>query len=252
MKLTFDRYDLEARVAPGLLVVLPGLQTVYALLPGTRDGLGFTVGGLMALVALLFVGRYARDHGKRAEKALIDAWGCWPTTQFLRHRDERFAAERKARWHAALGTIVGAPMPTADEEARDPHGADRRYATAVGVLIEARRGPEWGLLHGENRAYGFARNLYGMRRVAGGGAAASILAVLLVGAIAPERVGDHAYLAVVLATAVLIALATFMTPDAVRRSADAYAVALLRTLDAPPRAKGERAPARADDGTATS
>ena len=73
----------------------------------------------------------------------------------------------KRAYHAALQEL--APdfrLPDASAEARDPDAADGIYRAVIRRLIDLRRGPKYPLIHNDNIAYGFWRNLLGMKGVA--------------------------------------------------------------------------------------
>src|SRR5947208_9959356 len=55
-------------------------------------------------------------------------------------------------------------LPTSEEEAADPEGADQRYEACVRFLRNATRDRStFPLVFAENVNYGFRRNLWGMR-----------------------------------------------------------------------------------------
>jgi hypothetical protein len=95
------------------------------------------------------------------------------------------ASDRSTRaraYHAALQDL--APdfrLPDANAEAQDPDAADGIYRAVNRRLIDLRRGPKHPLIHNDNIAYGFWRNLLGMR------GAALVLAVCASAAIVVTR-----------------------------------------------------------------
>jgi hypothetical protein len=134
-------------------------------------------------------------------------------------------------------------MPSAAEEQHDPAHADAIYSSATKVLIESRRDESHSLLHKENAAYGFRRNLYGLR-----GAALCLAALLLAGTVGVFLLQHDDLIslrsivtglaaqklwttAVFLDLAYLAFYAFVVTPEFVFQSGADYAAALLRTLD---------------------
>ena len=88
----------------------------------------------------------------------------------------------KRPYHAALQDL--APdfrLPDASAEAQDPDAADGIYRAVIRRLIDLRRGPKYPLIHNDNIAYGFWRNLLGMK------GAALVLAVCALAAIVVTR-----------------------------------------------------------------
>ncbi len=89
----------------------------------------------------------------------------------------------KRAYHAALQEL--APdfrLPDASAEARDPDAADGIYRAVIRRLIDLRRGPKYPLIHNDNIAYGFWRNLLGMK------GAALVLAVCASASIVVTRI----------------------------------------------------------------
>jgi hypothetical protein len=162
----FDRYDLCARIAPGVMAVLPVAVAVVMHVPISLPGSGGHLALYAALAAGLawVLGTWARGRGRRAQERLVAKWGGMPTELLLRYGDPRIEAATKARYHAALQSM--APdhrMPTAAEEAADPAAALQVYRSAVRRLIESRREATDNLVLMENASYGFWRNLHGCR-----------------------------------------------------------------------------------------
>ena len=242
----FDSYGRTARLYPSLICFLPLLW--HLPLVGGSLALSLPEGVLAVAVGgavLYLVAAFARHKGKVAEQKLIVRWGTWPTTILLRHGDNRVDPITKARYHGELGRLANLVMPSAADEQRDPTRADAVYRSATKALIEARRDESHALLHKENAAYGFRRNLYGLRGVALG-----LAAVLLVGTVgmfllqrgAPLSLQSILHglaaekmwaVAAILDLAYLACYPRVVTPDFVFESGVDYATALLRTLHRP-------------------
>lgn len=170
-----DRYDLNARLKPALLAVLPifliaafWLPEVWTLL-GTLAGLAVTCG-----VALL-LSKIARYLGRGIEAKLAARIGPRTTVMSLRHTDTHIDPVTKARYHSAL-RASGHLVPTALEEANAPDIADAHYSGCASWLLEQTRNTgDFNLLFEENIDYGFRRNLLGLKPIA-----LAILALCLV------------------------------------------------------------------------
>jgi hypothetical protein len=246
----FDRYDWVARIFPAFLAMLPLLILAFVIYP---KGLSVNiVAGNTALAVLIFGVVYlfanvARFRGEKIEPRLLQRWGGWPTTIMLRHRDTTLDPNTKARYHAALHALsADMVMPTMEEEGSDPSAADNVYRSATRRLIEARRGAEYDLLHGENASYGFRRNMLGMRPIAI--SLALTLALLTVLAwlaqnysalprldTVIEALSKNWLLPVLVAVDLTCAIfwAFQITADFVLQAGRDYAEALFRTLDTP-------------------
>lgn len=259
----FDSYNRVARLYPAVIALAPLAWTAPAVIPSVS--LDLPRGGaalLFAVACLYLLASLARARGKVIEEKLLEAWGGWPTTLFLRHRDKTIDSITKGRYHSALSTLCGGlKLPTDQEELQTPEKADEIYRSATKRLIEARRDPKYKLLHAENASYGFRRNLLALRSFAVPIAAvsAALMVFLLTAAIDPmEAPSGGGYLKVLVeghsvlllaflsSTLYAVTLRMAITPDFVYRAAREYAEALLRTLDTqvtPPR-KPHKAPTK--------
>lgn len=265
----FDPYSRQARLFPGLLTLFPVILTAIAWFPrlvtsswgATLVTVGTSCGLLYGLSVL------SRSRGKKVEKRLLAEWGGWPTTIWLRHREEHLPPPVLARYHAFFAKNV--PLfvaPTAEQEKADPKAADGMYASAVKWLQERCRGKAFPLVEKENAEYGFRRNLRGLKPIGIAACLAalliSVLAIvwrydpiipaisslsmpLLLKALAPIK--PAAIGAVCVDLAALVAWFAVVRDDWVRDAGDQFARALLAccdTVDASRAAKPSAAPAK--------
>jgi hypothetical protein len=242
----FDNYGRTARLYPAVVVLLP--LTWHLPLLGSAISLSLPEGAVAAAIGcatLYLLAAVARHKGKQAEPRLLSLWGGWPTSILLRHRDGQLDPVTKSRYHAAIVKLSGLAMPSPAEEQVQPDQCEAMYRTATKFLLEARRGDAYGLVHKDNAAYGFRRNLFGLR-----GIALALGTIMLVSTaaiwtyqyngvltvrdvFAALKLGKAWLAAVVLDIVYLALFAFIVTPNFVRQSADDYATALLRTLDQP-------------------
>lgn len=159
-----DPYERKARVTPGLLIALPLLVPLVAIYGPKNAMLTAVLGVLGGCGAIFALANIARGQGKALEEKLVKQWGGLPTTILLRHRDDFFDRHTKERYHDAIRTKLGIPVPSAGEESADPEGADHAYMGAARRLRELTRG-DAKLLLKENIAYGFHRNMTAMKPV---------------------------------------------------------------------------------------
>jgi hypothetical protein len=165
----FDRYDIFARITPGLLApLIPGLCLTIAFPKIVTDNIYRTIGSGIIMLCLLYVfAGLARSRGRAEQQKLKVRWGAFPTEIVLRFRDNTIELPTKLAYHAALqGLAPDFQLPDAHAEERDPDGADGVYRAVVRRLIDLRRDPKYSLVHNDNIAYGFWRNLLGMRTLA--------------------------------------------------------------------------------------
>jgi len=175
----FDSYSRQARLFPGLLTLFPIILTAIAWFPRlVTSSWGATLVTLATSCGLLYgLSVLSRSRGKKVEKRLLGAWGGWPTTIWLRHRDDNLPPPVRARYHAFFARNV--PLfvtPTEQQEAADPKAADGMYASAVKWLQERCRGKAFPLVEKENAEYGFRRNLRGLKPI---GVTACLTALLI-------------------------------------------------------------------------
>lgn len=162
----FDAYGRQARLYPALLTLLPLAALVVAVFPVVlTSGIGGSLLAAAVSCGLIFLlADVSRTAGKRLEPKLLKLWGGWPTTLWLRHSSHLLPSATKARYHAFFSArIPGLTLPSQTEELNDPAKADDTYRSATQWLQEQCRGSEFPLVHKENAAYGFRRNLLGLK-----------------------------------------------------------------------------------------
>jgi hypothetical protein len=240
----FDAYNRVARVYPGIIAFAPLVwtATAFGLVPNLRSG---AIALLVVGCLLYFFASLARSLGKALEEKLIKAWGAWPTTLFLRHRNDHYDKVTKARYHGALVKLSKLAFPSAADEANDPNSADDIYRSATKKLIEARRGAQFKMLHHENASYGFRRNLLGLKPTALIiGALVAILTgtswcvslerpVTVTLAFAAFKAAPLLVILTVLDAGYLLLISMFVRQKFVLQAATEYTDALFRTLDTP-------------------
>ena len=234
----FDAYSYRARLLPALLTVLPVLLTAMILYPSLYTGTGAAVASLAVWCgALWFLANVVRTLGRAAEKTLHAEWGGLPTTSMLRHRDDQLDVHTKRRYHRFLATRVpGLRLPTEADELADPIAADATYRSGVKWLFEyTRKASNFSLIRIENTAYGFRRNLYGVKPV---GLLLCLACAALTGvslaAVRPTAL--HAMPAPMLLLCVLLLVIAacwvlFVTKTSVLDASRAYARALLAACE---------------------
>src|SRR6266481_2205663 len=158
MSQLFDAYSRQARLYPALLVVLPPLLMTISMAPAILNFGEIIVAILVACGLLYFLSDFARTRGKRLEKVLLQEWGGWPSTAWLRHSDDHLTADVKRSYHEFLSRQASIGLlPTPEEELANPKAADERYARSVMWLKEQCRGKDFSLVEKENANYGFRR-----------------------------------------------------------------------------------------------
>jgi hypothetical protein len=227
-----DAYTRKARIAPAVLVGVPGgaLLIAGAISPENLvRAVGMFLGAIGIVVAIL-----VRDAGRKAQPALWEAWGGPPTTSLLRWRSGAPEAVLR-RLHERVEAATGRALPDAPSETADPDEADRRYEEAVSVLRGRTRKPEeFPLVAAENADYGFRRNAYGVRPYGIAAALAGVLVSIVLAALGSgstlTRLGRWVPAAIVCAMCLGFWL-LIVSPGWVRRAAENYAERLLEAAD---------------------
>jgi hypothetical protein len=236
-----DVYDLRARVLPALLCVMPAPLVLWSFYGNQANW--WTTGVSIAVTCgfVFLLSRVARDAGQRIQGPLWQKWGGPPTTQLLRHGDNRIDRHTKAALHARLGRLCGVSFPTSTLEAMNSRDADDAYEAGARWLREHTRDTaRFALLFKENINYGFQRNALGLRWIGLALALAGALSILAKGGVLSLarpylHVDRLSLLTPVMALSlglciVLAAIWLFaVTPAACKRTAFAYSERLLET-----------------------
>lgn len=160
-----DGYERKARLYPALLLIAPVVGTAVAMLTAKLTGLQSLAAGVAGCGGAFLLTQLARDAGKKHEASLFTKWGGLPSIAIFRHRDSRLDAITKARYHKKLAALVKeAKAPSPEQEQADPAAADGVYAAWSNYLrVNTRDTKKFALLFQENVAYGYRRNVWGLR-----------------------------------------------------------------------------------------
>lgn len=219
-----DPYELKARIVPGLILALAPLVDLASAAPVLSSLPIFAASGVCSLALVYFLGSFARARGEAIERELWNSWGGPPSTRLLRLRDSHFGDGLKTSIREALAKALSARLMTADEEAKNPEGADRFIVDAFRQVRQyIRQHDPDGLWQKQNIEYGFYRNLLGCRVT---WSVLSILAALFA-AIHGERTGaglvNPAFGVASVSFFCAVYVGWFVLPDATKRVADEYA-----------------------------
>lgn len=159
-----DSYTRRARIYPALLAALPGLALAAVVVSWKDLGISHAIATVAAGFLLYAFGDLTRRLGKRHQDAIYRGIGGKPSTAMLRHSDTTFDEATKSAWLKFLAGKIGGPPPTVEKERTDPAAADTYYARCGNWLREnTRDNKKFKLAFEENVAYGFRRNLYGLK-----------------------------------------------------------------------------------------
>ena len=159
-----DSYTRRARIYPALLAALPGLALAATMVSWRDLGISHLIATTAAGVLLYAFGDLTRRLGKRHEDAIYREIGGKPSTAMLRHSDTTFGDATKTSWFKYVGSKIGGIRPTAEKEEADQAASDSYYERCGNWLRENTRDhKKFNLVFEENVAYGFRRNLYGLK-----------------------------------------------------------------------------------------
>jgi len=159
-----DEYEVKARMAPAIILVLPVIVGCLYTAPVLSSWPVFAASGICCLVLLYGLGYVVRARGNKIEPSLWNAWGGPPSTRFLRHHDSTLPTATKAQIRVQVEKKFSIALLSADEERREPARADRAISDAFRRVRQylRQRNPV-GLWFKQNAEYGFCRNLFGCR-----------------------------------------------------------------------------------------
>jgi hypothetical protein len=161
---TFDEYEIKARIVPAIIAVAPAVALALVVISFGTSVLSKTFSGVIVVGLLYAFGDLGRRLGSKIQPGIYKDAGGMPSTVMLRHRDQTFDADTKARYLGFLVGQVKAKVPSLDDERTDPNAADTVYARCGTWLRENTRDKKrFVLVFAENVTYGFRRNLYGLR-----------------------------------------------------------------------------------------
>lgn len=255
-----DSYSTKARLAPGLLLLLPVILFLVCTLGPKSPLLTALSSVLVACGGPYALSSFVRTYGQRAQERLYLAWGGKPTTLILRHSDTRLPSGTKKLYHEHIANKFNLGVPSAEDEARDVAVADDVYLDATNRLIQATKDSKrYPLVFKELVAYGFNRNCYGIRWI---GAAVS-LAVFSLTLVHIEALPWHDWptvydklasmktesgLSLFVSAGMLLVWLFHFTDGTVKQSGFTYAERLCEALTRVPRQANRTKKAAQDDG----
>ena len=160
MQFHFDRYTLNARLAPMLITLMPIGLAIISLFPASSSSMGLIIGAVSYCGLLVLLSNLGRDLGQKKEKSLFKKWGGIPTTTMLDPVKSDMTPEQLEAIHSRLEKLTAIPRPESDEN------KDAVYEAWTTYLRTNTRGQDNGqfrLVLTESINYGFRRNLYGLR-----------------------------------------------------------------------------------------
>lgn len=162
-----DAYEIQARVLPAMLVVLPVAVLVAQIGISKRAWLTMIGWGAgLEIVLAVLTSKVGHALGARLQRRLEVEWGGLPTHAWLRPGDATRSEQQRKAWWKTLQAFTGLDIEKASME-NDAAEVDRVIADAVIAGRNKLKGNKKGeLVQKSNIAFGFARNLAGMKWLA--------------------------------------------------------------------------------------
>ncbi len=225
-----------------MLVVLPLVSLLVSDLIFSLDLGTFSILGLVLVALLLLISTVVRQQGRKHEKRLIKKWSALPTTIMLRREDRTLNEHTKERYYQTLNRIITSISLPVDSDSDHAGNEDLIIVGSVEKLRELTRDTnKHRLVYNENKNYGFARNLRGVK-LFGVVTSSIIIVVNFLLLILPSDIYLKTLvydlipsvswaIATCIGTLELILFLVYVNDEFVRSAADNYARALLATLD---------------------
>lgn len=159
-----DTYSIKARLFPALVAMAPALSLL--LMAGSWTDPGFPEAITAMTIGVLFfaAAELARRAGKHVEARMLKATGGRHENRELTFEDTTIEEATKARYREFLAAQVGIPAPTRECEAKDPATAQSFYTACYDHLrLNTYDTEKFRILFNENVAYGYLRNLLGLK-----------------------------------------------------------------------------------------
>jgi hypothetical protein len=228
--LWLDEYERSARLAPGLIALLPLPILVTAFGLKQNPIIAILVSLLVAVGGPLVLAKFVRSNGRALERNLYQAWGGPPTTLLLTPKDPNDSNAILTQRRSNVEKITGQALPTSP----GPNDEDAQavYAAAVAVLRQRTYDHKaYPLIFSENKSYGFERNVLAIRVQGICLACAGFIASAIGGGLAASHEFNASSTALISAAVVFIPLNIFWifwpTKKRVRDAANLYAQQLL-------------------------
>lgn len=159
-----DAYEIQARVFPAMLAVLPVAVLVAQIGMAKKNWIAMIGWGAgLEVVLSVLVSKVGHALGARLQGRLEKRWGGLPTHAWLRTGDPTHSEQQRKAWWRALLVLTGLDIEKAAAE-NDPVEADRVIADAVMAARNKIKGnKKAALVQTYNITFGFARNLAGMK-----------------------------------------------------------------------------------------
>lgn len=177
----FDAYTVRSRFIPAILGVAPALAAVFLLIPWKDFDLYVVITSIAMLGLLYALADWARKQGQALEPFLYKEIGGKPSVTLMHRSDTTLDRLSKDRYRSFLAAKIKQPEPTEADERDNPALADAFYELAgTWLRTNTRDAKKFNILFNENCAYGFCRNLLGVKWPA---LALNVFVVLICGAV---------------------------------------------------------------------
>ncbi len=220
--ITFDPYEIRARIIPTLIVLSPTAVIPLAFdMSLSNDWVGSAIVGFTA-TSLLYLGSLVvRFVGKKTERDLWSMWGAPPSTLILRSSDRTFPDSTRTRIRSCVRSEFGIDLDGLEEN--HPDWAQRVGEAFRLVRQRIRQDDPNGLWYVHEAEYGALRNFYGVANVMAAIAALSALLCAIAWRRYDKALQIWLFVLSVILTAFPLAAKSWLLPSMLREAAFRYA-----------------------------
>jgi hypothetical protein len=189
--LWLNEYQRYARLAPGLLIVLPIALTITIFGIPEQAALSSVLTLLSLAGGPLLLAEIVSHRGRKSQVKIWKSWNGPPTTRFLRLREETDNKTRRLKWRESIQSVTDVAFLNARRERARPEEADERIDVAVSMIRDLTRDTQkFPVVWTENKSYGYHRNVYGVRWFGRVAAIVTLIVVLAVMLITYRKAGS--------------------------------------------------------------
>jgi len=162
-----DAYEIQARILPAMLVVLPVSILIAQIVSARQDWLSMIGWGAgLEVVLAILVSKVGHAFGARLQGKFEREWGGLPTHAWVRPSDQTHSEQQKKVWRKAMSEVSGLDIEKAIRK-NDAAEVSRTIADAVMVCRnKIRESKNASSVQTYNTLFGFARNLAGLKWLA--------------------------------------------------------------------------------------
>jgi len=160
----FDPYELRARVAPTIIIILPLIIMIFSIIQIPESLVSAIISLGIFFFVVYSVSFVVRELGHKLQKELWEQWGGAPSSLIMRCEDPRLNFELKKQIYKKIEKKYKIKLPRQDDQKDHPNiflkSIEDVFNRVRTDLHEKSKDERW---EKQNAEYGFLRNLAGSR-----------------------------------------------------------------------------------------